>query len=113
MFDVKMDFTRKSRWVKDGHRTPDPTTSIYSGVVIHKIIQILLTYAALHGIDVMAGDIRKAYIQAPTSEKHFIVCDADLHGIEHAGKRAIIVQALYGGKLAGRDFRIPEEAPQC
>ncbi len=26
VFDGKMDFTRKYRWVKDGHRTPDPTT---------------------------------------------------------------------------------------
>ena len=24
IYDVKMDFTRKARWVKDGHRTPDP-----------------------------------------------------------------------------------------
>ena len=24
IWDVKMDFTRKARWVKDGHRTPDP-----------------------------------------------------------------------------------------
>ena len=23
IFDVKMDFTRKARWVKDGHRNPD------------------------------------------------------------------------------------------
>ena len=33
VFDVKMDFTRKAMWVKDGHRTPDPTTSDYAGVV--------------------------------------------------------------------------------
>ena len=33
IFDVKMDFTRKARWVKDVHRTPDPTTSSYAGVV--------------------------------------------------------------------------------
>ena len=33
VFDVKMDFTRKARWVKDDHRTPDPTTSAYAGVV--------------------------------------------------------------------------------
>ena len=91
MFDVEMNFTRKSRWVKDGHRTPDPTTSIYAGVVSRKIIRILLTYAVLHIIDVMAGDIINAYIQAPTYENHSIVCDADLHGIDHAGKRAIIV----------------------
>ena len=24
VFDVKMDFTRKARWVLDGHKTPDP-----------------------------------------------------------------------------------------
>ena len=71
-----------------------------------KKIRILLTYAALHKVDVMATDIRNAYLQAPTSEKHFIICDADLHGIEHAGKRACIVRALYNGKLAGRDLWI-------
>ena len=24
IFDVNMDFTRKARWVKYGHKTPDP-----------------------------------------------------------------------------------------
>ena len=33
LFDCKMDTTRKSRWVLDGHRTPDPVHSIYAGVV--------------------------------------------------------------------------------
>ena len=27
IFDCKMDFTRKARWVKDGHLTPDLETS--------------------------------------------------------------------------------------
>ena len=31
MFDVKMDFTRKARWVKDGHHTPDPDQSKTAG----------------------------------------------------------------------------------
>ena len=52
----------------------------------------------------MAADIRNAYLQAPTSENHFIICDADLHGIKNAGKRAIVLCDLYGGKLAGRDL---------
>ena len=30
IFDVKMDFTRKARWVLDGHRTPDPIGSSYA-----------------------------------------------------------------------------------
>mmetsp|Transcript_10819 Transcript_10819/g.15256 ORF Transcript_10819/g.15256 Transcript_10819/m.15256 type:complete len:380 (+) Transcript_10819:2561-3700(+) len=33
VFDVKMDFTRKARWVKNGHHTPDPVQSTFAGVV--------------------------------------------------------------------------------
>jgi hypothetical protein len=33
-WDIKMDFTRKARWVKDGHKTPDSKTTNYSGVVL-------------------------------------------------------------------------------
>ena len=106
MFDAKIEFTRKARWFNDGHRTPDPETSSYAGVVSRESIRILLTYAYLHKVDVMDADIINAYLQAPTSEKHFNICDADLHGIEPAGKRACIVRALYGGKLSGRDFWI-------
>ena len=103
VFDVKMDFTRKARWVKDGHKHPDPEASSYAGVVSRESIRILLTYAALNGIDVLAADIKNAYLQAPTSEKHYIICGPEF-GLENIGKRAQIVRALYGGKLSGRDF---------
>jgi hypothetical protein len=58
IFDIKMDFTRKARWVKDGHRTPDPEGSNFAGVVSHDSIRILLTYAALNGLDVWATNIK-------------------------------------------------------
>ena len=103
IWDVKMDFTRKARWVKDGHRTPDATTSSYAGVVSRESIRIALTYAALHRIDVKAADIRNAYLQAPSSEKHYIICGPEF-GIENQGRVALIRRALYGGKVAGRDF---------
>ena len=103
IWDVKMDFTRKARWVKDGHRTPDPKTSTYAGVVSRESIRITLTYAALHGIDVKAADIKNAYLQAPSSEKHFIICGPEF-GLENVGRVALIRRALYGGKAAGRDF---------
>ena len=32
-FDCKMDMTRKSRWVIDGNKTPEPLHSTYAGVV--------------------------------------------------------------------------------
>ena len=50
-----------------------------------------------------AADIRNAYLQAPTSEKHYIICGSEF-GIENEGKRAVIVWDLYGGKSAGSDF---------
>ena len=103
IYDVKMDFNRKSRWVKDGHRTPNPKTSCYSWVVSCESIQTALNYAALHKIDVRAEDIQNAYLQAASSEKHFIYCGEEF-GLEHAGSVALIRRALYGGKAAGRDF---------
>eukprot|EP00957_Ditylum_brightwellii_P010097 762975-Ditylum_brightwellii.AAC.1 len=33
VFDVKMDFKRKARWVLDGHKTADLKGSTYAGVV--------------------------------------------------------------------------------
>ena len=84
--------------MKDGHKTPDPDDSTYAGVVSRESIRIILTHAALHGINVLAADIRNAYLQAPSSEKHYIICGLEF-GEENVGKRAIITRALYGGKL--------------
>ena len=103
IFDVKMDFTRKARWVKDGHRTPDPESSTYAGVVSRESIRIALTYAALNDVDVTAADIKNDYLQAPSSEKHYIICGPEF-GLEHIGKVALIRRALYGGKSSGSDF---------
>jgi hypothetical protein len=105
IFDVKMDFTRKARWVLNGHLTPDATdVSTYAGVVSRESKRIALTYAALNGLDVIAADIRNAYLQAPSSRKDYIICGREF-GIENFGKKALIRRALYGGKTAGRDFR--------
>ena len=100
---MKMDFTRKARWVKDGHKTPDSTTSSFAGVVFRESIRIGLAYAALLGLPVIGGDIQNAYLQAPSSEKHFIVCGPEF-GTENVGRVALIRRALYGCKVAGRDF---------
>ena len=104
VFDVKMDFTRKARWVLDGHKTPEPIGSKYAGVVSRESVRIAFTYAALNGLDVFAADIRNAYLQAPSSQKHYIICGPEF-GLENVGKWALIRRALSGGKAAGRDFR--------
>ena len=69
-----MEFMRKARWVKDGHKTPNSTTSRFAGVVSRDSIRIALTHAALLSLPVKRADIHNAYIQAPRLENHFIIC---------------------------------------
>ena len=45
VFDVKMDFTRKARFVPGSHLTDDPTTMTYSSVVSRDSVRISLTFA--------------------------------------------------------------------
>ena len=84
VWDVKMDFTRKARWVLDGHKTPDPIGSTYAGVVSRECVRIALTYVALNEFDVFAADIRNAYIQPPLSQKDYIICRPEF-GVENIG----------------------------
>ncbi len=104
VWDVKMDFTRKAWWVLDGHLMPDIIGSTYAGVVSRESVRIAFTYAALNDVDICAADIRNAYLQAPSSQKDFIICGPEF-GLENVGKCALIHWALYGGKSAGADFR--------
>ena len=104
VFDVKMDFTRKARWVLDGHKTPNPIGSTYAGVVSRESVRIAFTYAALNEIDVCAADVRNAYLQAPSSQKDYIICGPEFD-LDNVGKVYLIQRAIYGGKSAGKDLR--------
>ena len=82
---------------------PDSVTPSFAGVVSRESIRITLTYAALMDLPVIGADIWNAYLQAPSSEKHYIICGPEF-GIENEGCVGIIHRALYGGKVAGQDF---------
>ena len=69
VFDVKMKFTRKAKWVLDGHKTPNPIGSTYGRVVSRESVRIAFTYAALNDLDLFAADLRNAYLQAPSLQK--------------------------------------------
>ena len=69
VFDVKMDFTQKARFVAGGHLTDDPTTITYSCVVSRDLVRIALTIEELNGLDVMCCDVGNAYLNAPCREK--------------------------------------------
>ena len=74
IFDVKMDFTRKARFVKNGHLNPDPIDSNFAGFISRNSVHIVFTYAAVNGLDMYDVDIKPAYLQAPISKNHFIQC---------------------------------------
>ena len=69
-----MTLARMSKWVKDGHKTPIPEWSTFAGVVSRESVRISFTYAALNGLPVCAADIQNDYLQAPASEKHYVIC---------------------------------------
>ena len=69
IFDVKVDFTRKARFVAGGHMTNPPTSLTYSSVVSRDSVRIAFLLAALNDIDILAADVGNAYLNAPTKEK--------------------------------------------
>eukprot|EP00957_Ditylum_brightwellii_P063746 4836969-Ditylum_brightwellii.AAC.1 len=69
-----MIFQCKAWQVKDGQLSSDPIDSNFNGVVSRESVRIVFTYAALNGLEVAVANIKSAYLQAPTSEKHCIIC---------------------------------------
>ena len=57
IFEVKMDFRRKARYVANGAKNPNLKISSYSGVVSRETVRITLTYAALNVLNILAADI--------------------------------------------------------
>ena len=73
IFDVKMDFIRKARFVVGGHTTEDPASVTYSSVVSRDCVQLAFLIAALNNFDVLACDIGNADLNAPCQEKIWFV----------------------------------------
>jgi hypothetical protein len=104
IFDVKMeDFRPKARFVAGGHTTDTPHDMMYASVVLRDSVRIVLTLAALNYLNVKMADIENAYLTAPITEKIWNVLGPEFG--DGAGKRALVVRALYGLKSAGADCR--------
>jgi Reverse transcriptase (RNA-dependent DNA polymerase) len=103
IFDVKMDFTRKARFVAGGHMTQAPVSMTYSSVVSRDSVRIAFLLAALNNIDVKAADIGNAYVNAKCREKIWMIAGPEFGSDE--GKKVIVVRALYGLKSSGAAWR--------
>ena len=104
IWDIKLDgLRRKARLVAGGHmtKTPPPVMT-YASVVSRETVRIALTIAALNDLQVKASDVQNAYLASPCEEKIWTVLGTEFG--QDAGKKAIIVRALYGLKSSGGSF---------
>jgi hypothetical protein len=100
VFDIKLDLTRKARFVAGGHWTdPDPNLS-YSTVVTRESVRIAFLIAALNEIEIKSIDIGNAYLNAPAREKVYTTAGPEF-GPDKIGKPVLIVRALYRLKTSG------------
>jgi hypothetical protein len=98
-FEVKMDFTRKARFVAGGHMTDPPPFLTYSTVVSRDSVRIGFLLTALNNLDLVSIDIGNAYLQAKTKEKVYTIAGPEFGELQ--GQKVLIVRALYGLKLSG------------
>jgi hypothetical protein len=104
IFDVNMeDFRHNTRFVAGGHTTDTPHAMTYASVVSRESVINALALAALNDVDVKMADIGNAYLTAPITEKVCTVLGPEFG--DDAGKRGLILRALYGLKSAGVAFR--------
>jgi hypothetical protein len=104
IFDVKMEyFRRKARFVAGGNTADTPHAMTYASVVSREAVRIELTLSALNGVYVKMAFIENAYLTAIISEKFWTVLGPEF--VDDAGKRALIVRALYGLNSTGAAFR--------
>ena len=103
IFDVKMDFTRKARFVAGGHTTDTPGSITYSSVVSRDSVRLAFLIAGLNDLDVLAGDVTNAYLNAKCREK--IWFEGGIETGEDRGKVLIVTRALYGLKSSGAAWR--------
>ncbi len=100
IFDIKLDLTRKARFVMGGHWTDPPTQVTYSSVVTRESVRIAFMIAALNELDILSADIGNAYLQAPVREKVHTTAGPEF-GPQQVGQTVIVVRAMYGLKSSG------------
>ena len=104
IFEIKMEnnFRRKARLLAGGHQTEPPAVLTYASVVSRESIRIALTLAALNDLEVKQSNVANVFLCSPCEEKIWTTLGPEFG--PDAGKKAVIVQALYGLKSAGVSY---------
>ena len=100
IFAVKYDGRHKARLVADGHLTPEPVESIYSGVVSLRNLKLVIFLGKLNNLEFWGADIGNAYLEVPTEEMLSIVTGPEFEDWE--GCILTFSKALYALKSSGK-----------
>ena len=73
-------------------------------MVSRETVHISFTYASLNGLNMLSADVMNAYLTAPTSDNHYILCGPEF-GSEPQSRKSIVKRSLYGNKSTGHNFR--------
>ena len=94
IFDAKLDagFTQKARIVADGLKQNAPISITYSSVVSHDSVRIMITLAALNGLDIQTADAKNAYLN--TNPKECVYFHAGTEFGKNEGKLFIVVRVI-------------------
>ena len=98
IFNVKTNLTSKSRYVAGGHITDTPFYVTYVSVASRDSVRLAFLIVALNDLDILAGDIHKAFLNAPTKDKVFFYAGDEWKSDQW--KVVIIVRALYDIKYS-------------
>jgi Reverse transcriptase (RNA-dependent DNA polymerase) len=103
VFDVKMDFCRKVRFVAGGHMTEAPASMTYASVVSRDSVRLGFLIAKLNELGLLSCDIGNAYLNALCQEKIWFQAGKECGSDE--GKAMVLCRALYSLKSVGASWR--------
>ena len=104
IFDVKQDGRRRARFVAGGHMTGVNDDTCYSSVVSLRGMRMVVFLAELNGLELAAGDIGSACLEAFTREKVCFVAGKEFAPFGHKGHTMVVIKALHGLETSGARF---------
>ena len=103
IFDVKMDFTQKARFVAREDLTTTTPNVTHSSVVSRDSVQLAFLVSGLNDLDIMACNISNTCLNAPCGEKIWFQGGKDT--CQDEGKVLIVDLAHHGLHSSGASLR--------